>query len=60
MVHAHLGQDPGHRQGVLDIGLAGKTQLTLMGRRREVAGATDIADVGIVEITGEQLTQLAD
>jgi hypothetical protein len=45
---------------MLYIGLAGKSPLPLMGRRREVAGATDIADPGVIEVTGEQFAQLAD
>jgi hypothetical protein len=60
MIHAHLGQDAGHRKRVLYVRLAGETGLALMGRRREIAGTANVHDLGIVEIAREKLTKLAD
>ena len=38
-VHAHPGQEPGHGQGVVDVGLAAQAPLAGMGPGAELTGA---------------------
>ena len=59
-VHAHLGQDPGHRQRMVDVGFARHAHLAIVGLGAVEVGPVDVLDLVGFEVSLEELAQVVN
>ncbi len=55
IVQAHVRQDAGDLQGMMDVGLAAAPVLPLVGLGTEAVGPLDVGDGGSVEVLAQHL-----